>query len=175
MIKLDVDNPIISLDILVTLGVPAIYGVEDLESRAIWIGKTSNLLKTLGILVTDLKEDNHPCSGKNVKIVVLDIKNVTAIRQEVIRKKYLDMGYSILNRRTPISYRVVVGFTSMTNEMKVSVSLVNRRNEKTLVGVFDKNEEAKRFIEEFYSNGVEEVIYSSNSLTEEYLKSTRKR
>lgn len=164
---LEYNNLINSIQNLVT---PGIYGLEDTQSKAIWIGRSTNILKSIGILVTNVVENNHVCSGMNVKPVLLEIGDCSALRQSIIRQKYLDMGYTILNKRSPIEYRIVTECRYFTGKVLLALVLVTKRRKKTVVGLFESKELLDEFSNKYYCNGVTSIVYSDNEWSKKYLK-----
>ena len=81
-------------------------------------------------------------------------------------------GLSLYERRTCIVYktRIAVGH-NYKGEDVLLVLLVNGRNEKTVVGLFDDKIEADNFVNKYFRNKKYiHPVYANNHLTKEYIQ-----
>ena len=108
---------------------------------SVYITASRNLLQTVTRLIPEYK---------NWEIVILET-NIDIELLKVRQKHYIDIykckGYSIVNKRPPVNYKIKV---LINKHFKVEVWLYPAHSTRTLLGTFDYMEDAQLFASEQY-------------------------
>lgn len=152
-----------------------LYAVIDENTKQVYVGHTKNVLKAFAEHIEDIKLGRHMCF-KTLELEFRLLETVSGVKSRRIKctewsTKFIKEGYKLVNKRPPVQYKI---YTKIENTLEFGyllvVQLVNRRNEKITVGVFNKNEYAENFIKKYYSETpICKIVYSGNSLTRNYL------
>ena len=141
-----------------------VFAFIDLRDSSVYVSHSSNMLLAMVRLLPKFK-------GYDVKILETTGTLGFTGRLLVVQKyllDYKDAGFTILNRKIPLKYKVDI---QVVNEhpFRVHVVLVSRNKKKKVVGVFKKYREAIRFLEDHYSGDIINIIYARNELTKSYI------
>jgi hypothetical protein len=141
----------------------AVFGVISDFRREFYISHTSNLRTRIGLIIDDIElyEDSR-------LVVFLDGVEDRKYKQMFAQyyvDKFISDGYKNVsrNRCSYINYRVKVQYSSLFNS--ALVLLVNKRNDKIIVGSFKTVEEANEYVTEYYKEGtLVQPIYATNKV-----------
>ena len=162
---------IMNLKELATYSKSGIWGFINVTDKRIFISGSENILSAVSRNIEELLLKNHSCrlllqDIPNLELIILETsvpKNQRKAKQSFCMDHYLSQGYSLYRTRKPVSYRIT---TAISNDYFVHVLLVNSRNDKIVVGVFDKMDDATQFITSHYNTSkIYNITYSKNNLT----------
>lgn len=168
------------LDNLNHLPEMCIFGLISETNKAIYIYRTKNIVTALNRIIKEYKYSN-----KNILklplIIIEDIKdsNNLWVRFNFHISNYSNIGYTIMNKpRNSIKYKLrisIQGDFRMKSDVRplFYVKVVSRRYKEIVVGVFDHISYMQEFIDAHYPNTIDSLVYSSNSLTQEYRETLR--
>lgn len=162
------------------LAVSGVYSIE--WNSLVYVGFSKNVLKAFAGHMEDIKQGRHnyiKCSDLgglryNLLETVEGTENIKLSYNKWC-SEYRNTGWTLYRKYTPLKYKVRTRI-SADNKVEQSVDfgylvvveLVNRRNETTVVGVFNKNEYAEEFIKKYYSGEINKVVISQNECTKKY-------
>lgn len=164
-----------NLQQLQELSVSGVWGFVNHTDRCIFITHSNNILTSVSRNISQIEDKTHTCrrllqDKSKLELVILDTNLSSKDRRIRVgdwMTYYRFNGYSLYRDSTVVSYKIRV---VITKEYLIHVLLVNKRNDKIVIGVFNKMELANNFIQSTYPNNkVHKVIYSENSLTKEFL------
>lgn len=152
-----------------------VFALVNEKDKKIFIGKTTNLVTYLGRLINE-------CQYSNKELLTLPfiiLESITDKPNLYVRfnywiNYYSNKGYLIYKKpKYRLNYKLridLMGDFRMQYEARhlFYVKILSRRYRELVIGVFDKIYDAEAFIADNYPNGIESVVYSSNSLTKEY-------
>lgn len=156
---------------LISYSIPGIWGLINKKDKRIFISGSENILSAVSRNIEELLLKNHSCRNllrdiPNLELIVLETntpKNQRKAKQSFWMDHYLSQGYTLYRTKPPVSYRVT---TAITQDYLIHVLLVNSRNDKIVVGVFDKMDHATQFITSHYNTSkIYNITYSQNNLT----------
>lgn len=155
-----------------TLVVPGIYSIE-FEGK-VYIGLSKNVLKAFAEHIERIKKGSHDyikCDAQNIETKLLEVESNSLNRKLKYNtwcEYYRNKGFTLVRDYTPIKFKVITRIKH-SNSCKVVVELVATRNDKIVVGVFNKVSYAEEFVNKYYPNGeVKKVVYCGNKETREY-------
>ena len=155
---------------------PGIWGFVNDKDKRFFISYSNNILSSVSRNISQIQDKSHSCRKlirdlPNLQFVLLagstshDTKDLKILAMELI-DGFKAKGYTPYKDVTLVSYKLR---TAITKDYKIHVLLVNKRNDKVVVGVFDNIDDSKSFISNNYPNNkISKVIYSTNSLTKEF-------
>ena len=160
---------------------PGIWGFINEKDKRFFISYSNNILAAVSRNISQIQDKSHTCRKlirdlPNLNFVMLvqgvdesnSLKNRKILTAD-LTEAFIAKGYTPYNNKVIVSYKIR---TVVTNDFKVHVLLVNKRNDKTVIGVFDKIDEASSFIQHNYPNNkIHKIIYCQNSLSKEFFKS----
>lgn len=164
----------IKLKDLTELNTPGVYALINNKDKRIFITQSNNILSSVSRNIAQIRDKSHSCRPllrnlPNLELLVLEHESSPKnrkIRLSYWMTIYKTKGYELYNPSTPVSYKVQARITS---DYFVHVLLINKRNDKLVVGVFNTMSEAESFISQNYPNqSINNVIYSSNDLTKSF-------
>ncbi len=159
---------------------PGIWGFVNEKDKRFFISHSNNILAAVSRNISQIQDKSHSCRKlirdlPNLQFVMLvgggcDIKTRKIRAMELI-ETFVSAGYTPYTNKLIVSYKVRV---VVTKDYKIHVLLVNKRNDKIVVGVFDNMDAASSFTQTNYPNNkVNNIIYSDNSLTTLFHKDTK--
>lgn len=162
---------------LIDYSKPGIWGFFNEKDKRFFISYSNNILSSVSRNITQIQDKSHSCRKLirdlphlNLVLFVddaLDTKSRKIRTMELINA-FISKGYTPYINRTLVSYKLRM---VITNEYNIHVLLINKRNDKIIVGVFDSINEANSFINSNYPNNkITKIIYSENSLSKEFFK-----
>lgn len=164
---------------LLKLSVSGVWGFINPTDKRIFISHSSNILSAISRNIQQIQDKSHSCRKllrdlPHLQVTVFDV-NLSAkdrkIRSVHWLNEYKQLGYTPYKDSIAVSYKLR---TVITKNYEIQVQLVNKRNDKIIVGVFDKIDLATEFIQSTYPNNiVNRIIYSENSLTTLFHKDTK--
>lgn len=143
---------LLSLKQLQSLPEDAVFGLISDSNKEYYISHTTNLKSRIGLVLTEcenlLKDDT--------KLVILfsgtNNTEYKRIYAQYYINKYKELGYENMGLESNyINYRVKIQYSADFNDM--AVYLINKRKEKTLVGMFRSKIEAEEFVKKYYEQG----------------------
>jgi len=147
--------------------------VNDKDKR-IFISHSNNILSSVSRNISEIKDKSHSCRKllrdfPNLDLLVLEANVLPHDRKIKVGKwmdHYRNKGWTLYKDNPPVSYSIR---TAISKDYKVHILLVNKRNDKLVIGVFTTMDEATQFLSTNYPNNkVHNIIYSDNSLTREF-------
>lgn len=155
---------------------PGVWGFLNTKDKRFFISYSNNILSSVSRNIAQIQDKSHTCRKlirdlPNLQLVVLqkvdtrDTKTLKLIAMELM-EGFKAKGYTPYKNVTLVSYKLR---TVITTDYKIHILLVNKRNDKIVVGVFDNIDDSESFISINYPNNkITKVIYSDNSLTKEF-------
>lgn len=147
--------------------------VNDKDKR-IFISHSGNILSSVSRNISEIKDKSHSCRKllrdlPHLELIVLEsgvLPHDRKIKVGEWMDYYRNKGWTLYKDTHPVSYSIR---TSISKDYKVHILLVNKRNDKLVVGIFPTMDEATQFLSTNYPNNkVHKVIYSENSFTKEF-------
>lgn len=157
---------------LTYLNQPGVWAFVNDRDKIVYLSYSSNILSSVSRNTRELHDKSHPCRRMIQHKPILRFELLESNCQKAKLGYWIDFyrnkGYSFYrNRNGEVTYKARI---TITDEFLIHVQLVNRRNDKIVVGVFSDMEEAKSFTQTYYSNKIHKIVYSDNPLTKQYLK-----
>jgi len=161
---------------LTQLSKAGIWAIVNESDKVLYITQSNNVLSSMSRNIDQLNNKSHHCRSllrhkSKLSFVVLEYVTIETDRKLRLNywiEKYRNKGYTLYRKHN--GEALYVPKILVTEDFKIHVTLVNRRNDKLVVGVFDKMSEAEHFTTTHYSKPFYTITYSSNILTKEYLK-----
>jgi hypothetical protein len=159
---------------LTELTCSGIWAFVNNKDKRIFISHSNNILSSVSRNISEIKDKSHSCRKllrdfPNLDLLVLESHVLPHDRKIKVGKwmdHYRNKGWTLYKDNPPVSYSIK---TTISNDYKVHILLVNKRNDKLVVGVFPTMDEATQFLSTNYpDNKVHKVIYSENSFTKEF-------
>jgi hypothetical protein len=159
---------------LTELTCSGIWAFVNTKDKRIFISHSNNILSSVSRNISEIKDKSHSCRKllrdlPNLELLVLEADVLPQDRKIKVGKwmeNYKNKGWTLYKDTPPVLYSIR---TSISKDYKVHILLVNKRNDKLVVGVFTTMDEATQFLFTNYPNNkVHNVIYSDNSLTREF-------
>lgn len=152
-----------------------IWGLVNEADRKIYLSYSNNILSSISRNISDLKSRCHSCRDLNNDLSKLSIiiveRNTPSSQLKLSLSNWMDNyrnnNYGLYREFIPVSYKLR---KVVSKDYLVHVLLVNSRNDKIVVGIFDKMDLADQFINTHYKDNITKVIYSDNQLTGNYIK-----
>ena len=161
---------------LESLSVSVIWALANPVDKKIFISYSNNILSSLSRNISEILDNSHSCRQlisdyNRLELMILETpvpSNQLKVKSGHYMDHYKDNGWSLYKANPPVKYTVK---TLIAKDCKAHVVLVNKRNDKLVVGVFDTMHEADEFTSSAYPNNtVTTIIYSQNSLSKEFLR-----
>lgn len=160
---------------LLDYSTPGVWGFFNDKDKRFFISYSNNILSAVSRNISQIQDKTHTCRKlirdlPHLNFILLarsgqDTKELKLLAVE-LSDSFKAKGYTPYNSKLLVSYKLR---TVITKDYKIHVLLVNKRNDKIVVGVFDNIDEAHTFTQSSYPNNkVHKVIYSDNSLTKEF-------
>ena len=161
---------------LVNLSTPGIWAFINERDRVVYLSQSNNILSSVSRNIDSLLDKSHFCrrmvkDRNNLTLVILEyieIETDRKLRLNYWIDHYRNKGYNLYRKHNGES--VYQPKILITKDYQIHVVLVNKRNDKLVVGVFNKMDEANQFMTSHYSNTFYTITYSDNILTKEYYK-----
>lgn len=165
---------------IITTTFPGIWGFINKKDKRIFISNSSNVIVSISRNTTELLQKTHSCRQlikdlPKLELIILETsvpKNQRKARQSYWMDYYINQGYTLYRTIKPVLYkpRLVI-----TEDFFIHVLLVNARNDKVVVGVFNDMDTAQSFVSTHYSsNKIYNIIYAKNNLTMLFYKKQKK-
>lgn len=165
------------IDNLAHLPDMCIFGLINEKDKKIFIGKTRNIVTYLSRLIKEYKYSNKEL----LKLPLIIIETITDkpnlwVRYNYWVNYYSNEGYLIYNKpRYRINCKLRIDLSKDFRMLKHTrhlfyVKIVSRHYKEHIIGVFDKIYDAESFISREYNNGIDNIVYSNNNLTKEYME-----
>lgn len=141
----------------------AVFGVISDSRREFYISHTSNLRTRIGLIIDDI--EMYEDSRLVVFVDGIEDRRYKQMFAQYYVDKFVADGYRDISgkRCDYINYKVRVQYSELLNE--VFVLLVNKRNDKLVVGRFKTVEEANEYVRVYYPVGeLVQPIYSTNKV-----------
>lgn len=154
-----------------------IFGLIDEVNKAIYLYRTSNIVTALNRILKEYKYSNNVLSLPLIIIEDIKDKDNLWVRFNYHITNYSNLGYTVMNKpRNRIKYKlriqILADFRMKSNVRPLFyVKVVSRRYKEIVVGIFDHISYMQEFIDAHYPNTIDSLVYSSNSLTQEYRES----
>lgn len=166
---------------LLSYSKPGIWVFINEKDKRFFISHSNNILAAVSRNISQIQDKSHSC-----RKLIRDLPNLNFImlvqdtdesispknrkmRAQELTEAFIAKGYTSYTNRIIVSYKLR---TVVTKDFKIHVLLVNKRNDKIVVGVFDKIDESSSFIQHNYPNNkIHKVIYCQNSLSKEFFRS----
>ena len=157
---------------LMDMNKPGVWAFVNDRDRIVYLSYTNNILTAVSRNLKELNDKTHSCRRMIRDKSKLQIQIIESGCQKAKLGYWVDFyrnrGYSLYrNNNGEVTYKTRVAVTS---DYLIHVLLVNKRNDKIVVGVFSKMEEAKSFIQTHYPDKIHKIVYSDNPLTKEFLR-----
>jgi hypothetical protein len=162
---------------------PGIWGFFNEKDKRFFISHSNNILAAVSRNISQIQDKSHSCRklirdlpNLNFVMLVQDTDESMSpknrkIRAQELTQAFIAKGYTSYSNKLVVAYKIR---TVITTDYLIQVQLVNKRNDKIVVGVFDKLDLAESFISTNYPNNtVSKVIYSDNNLTTLFYKETK--
>lgn len=120
----------------------------------------------------ELVQDIEHLEYKIIETMSLD-PDLLKIRHAYWVKHYKDLGYSFYRKINCVEYK----FRKEIDKKKelVKLYIVNRFRRKILLGIFVDNPSLEEFIETYYKDGINSIVYYNNELTRNYYLAEKKK
>ena len=163
---------------LADLSCSGVWGLINESDNRIFISYSENILSAVSRNISHLKHASHSCRNlvsdfSKLELIVLERVSTPELKVKAGKYKedYKAKGWQLYNTSIPVHYSVK---TTISKDCKIQVFLVNKRNDKLVVGVFDSKQESDNFIQTHYPNNiVTSITYSQNSLSKEFFRKNR--
>lgn len=151
----------------------SIYALVNDQDKEVFLTYSSNTFSSLSRLIGELRSGVglvlKPDRFEFKLLEVLDQKDKLKLRFNKWYDGYRNSGYKFLNKRKPVSYKLVAyidsDFRNRTKKL-LYVGLKNRSN-IIVVGTFDNIEDSETFMKSY--GPIDTLKYASNKLTVEFL------
>jgi hypothetical protein len=157
---------------LTQLNQSGVWAFVNERDKIVYLSYSNNFLTSVSRNVRELTDKSHSCrrmirDKSKLQIQIIE-SNCHKARLGYWIDFYRNKGYSLYrNKNGEVTYKVRI---SISEDYKVFVMLVNKRNDKVVVGVFPNMEEAKVFSQTHYPDKIHKIVYSDNPLTKEFLR-----
>jgi DNA-binding Lrp family transcriptional regulator len=168
------------LNDLISLPQSAVYALIDEDTRRIYVHASYDVPSSLVRLAKSISIREPWCRNladdiQKLKFVILEAdveKDKLKLRYNYWLDAYVKLGYSAYHvMKNRVEYHVETVCQMNDNlQLLVWVYLVNKRRDKTLVGVFNNLEDADAFRKRNYADGVYDVVYDDGTLSMRYIK-----
>lgn len=149
----------------------SVYALVNEVDKTVYVSYSTSVITSLARLIERHRND----IGFRYKLgedlskfsfVVLeenDCRNTLMVRVGLYMRRYKNTGYTLLDERVPVEYRLKVMKMDdgKSSSKGLGLYLVSKRNSKILLGTFRTRKELESFQNEYYPNGYDyEIIYS---------------
>lgn len=151
---------------------PGIWAFVNDTDRIVYLSYSKNILSSISRNIKEISDKSHSCKKlirdkSKIQILLIEDRCQKAKLGYWV-EYYRNNGYTLYRSNNgEITYKTRV---AITTDFLVHVLLVNKRNDKLVVGVFNTMEDASTFIQKHYQNKIHKIVYSDNLLTHNYLK-----
>lgn len=151
-----------------------IYGLFNDVDKKVYIGYTNNTIASIYSNISNLKYSNKDFNNLEFRVIeIIDTTHRLRIRYQFWSDYYSNIGWIMYRNYKAINYRIKIDvgedFLKGRTNYYVYAKLVSRGYKELIVGVFEDFEKCNMFVVDKYSN-ITDIIYSDNSLTNEYMK-----
>lgn len=148
-----------------------IYLLVNKPKKRCYISYSSNMAQALVRLSSNFQDEQFDFELLEIVTNPINLKP----RCQYFKNLYSSNGYDIINPKRVSNLKARIGsindFRSiMREDILLTVELVSRGYRDLIVGVFSTITEINSFMSQNYSNGVFNIVYSNNKLTQEYLE-----
>lgn len=165
----------------------AIFALYNRKENRVYLTLAKNYLKHIATIATDLQDGTFKHrkmqeEKDNLELIVLE--TLPPYEYETLKMHmhywYLhckDLGMKFYTKKCHVIYRAntSIGLDYDGNTV-IFVNLVTRRNDKIVVGVFEKMHEAEKYIEDYLETSyIVYPVYATNELTKRYIEHERLR
>jgi hypothetical protein len=160
------------LQTLTDINKPGVWAFVNDTDRIIYLSYSNNILTSISRNVRELNDKSHSSKSlirdkSKLQIQIIEF-NCDKAKLGYWVDHYRNNGYSLYrNNNGEVTYKTRV---AITDDFFVHVLLVNKRNDKLVVGVFPNIQEANYFIQTHYPNKIHKIVYSNNDLTKQFLR-----
>lgn len=133
------------LDTFKTLPNSCVYAIINDLNKTCSVLHSNNLQSRLGVIL-----EANEIGSRLVILDVLDDLEHKLLLCEKYKIALSQQGYSILNKRSYINYKVSIQYSKRFHS--VLVVLYNKRRDKKIVGEFKNINDAKEFVKQYYSD-----------------------
>jgi len=159
-----------------------VYALVCEATKRFAVGYAEDLLNALYVINRDLETPKYKDLKNDIneiEIVVLEQGIQNNINKKIACGKYVDMykerGYTQYYPSNFVRYTVHTEICSQVNFLYFCVYLKDKRCNKTVVGLFRKEEAMIEFLNEYYPNNTfNNIHYADNVYTKNYLKKLSK-
>lgn len=154
-----------------------VYALINIEDKKVDIRYSSNLILSLVSLVTQIKEGSvqpsslrHDFKKLEVSILEKDLpEDLLKIRHAYWMNYYKRIGYRTYRKKVGSKWKLQTTIEQVKSSYYFFVKLVNKK-ESLVIGIFDNNIELNEFLEKYYRNGVQNIVYACNNYTSNYIR-----
>ena len=153
-----------------------VYAFVNETDKKIYISYSTYILGAVARILRELKNGSHISNDLCEDLDKLEVKVLEEsstmdlkLRATYFAKEYENNGYKLYR---PVNY-VQYSVKRRYEKGNIVVELVtNSYNRSFVVGVFGKNEDALKFINEYYPNpdNIYRIVYANNKATKDYLE-----
>ena len=148
------------------------------ESKRFWVSHTTNLMGAINRVCSDLETPKFILMKEDIEKIQIKVleddvehEHLRRIRVALYVSHFESLGYTPYAPSNLVKYKVN---TDIIRNKKVSqfiVYLTSGKGKDVIVGVFKKKQDMEEFVNTYYpDNVVRGIFYSSNGITEQYLK-----
>jgi hypothetical protein len=148
---------VVELDLvqLVRYTSPCVYMLSNSQSRTCLIGHSTNLVVTLGRILEAIRQGSgeYKSLSTDLENVVLTVLETGMSKDELKLKHsnwcyryYEELGYMSYKDINPLQYQLVEELLPYQGKLLFFVSLVNTRQDRMLVAVFERKKDMKAWI-----------------------------
>lgn len=140
-----------------------VFVIINPSNKKCYVSYANNLKSRIGQILDDFKELVGPDTYIRILIKV-DALLYKQIYAQYYNEQFIEDGYEVVNYKIKYSkYKPKIKVDFLLSA--VFVVLENIRKDKMIVGVFDNVDEAKSFVEQYYSCGLVQPVYALNERT----------
>ena len=162
---------------IISLPKAGIWALINEKDRRIFLSFSNSMAGSLTRNLGALKDGSHRCKMMVQDTSKLSFKMIEEFSKSNVENRlrlsywmdhFRGQGFEVYNGHVSIKMRVQKDL--IINPNGVEVKLVNQRYKKIVVGFFKNIDEADRFIETNYRNGVYSVVFDDSPMTKRFLE-----
>lgn len=170
--KTHLETPI---DNVLNLGIACVFALYCDSPKKVYVSHTSNLLVALGRITSDWDSPSYggmkyDASNNNLVLKILttnpeivDEKRMAKLHTSLYAEEYIKNGYTLYKPTNLVKYNIRKSIKVWRLKAFYVVDLVNSRNDKILVGVFNTKRDMDKFLKEYYPNDIITGFYYANN------------
>jgi len=152
---------------------PGIFRLFNNSNNSCLIFYAKNISKKLINIVTTRSDLT------DYKFEVLEYSNCDLIdlkiKTQYWKDKYSNLGCLVSNPLPKFKRRVIIDLLDHFNkpdgkELLCYVKIVSRGSKDLILGIYNSYGDAQEFINKYYKEGIKEIVYAENELTNEYYR-----